>query len=169
MPRRLSWLFLVSALVLTASAPGLADRIGLGKGFRPPSFTATDLDGTTHTLEEYQGRVLVLHFWASWCPYCRTEIPELRELQQQWTSKDVRVLAVSTDEDLDTLKRFIAQHRLPYPVIADAQQETPISDQYGVSGIPVTYVMGRDGRIAERLNGAGEVIEAVQRVLATSS
>ena len=129
----------------------------------------TDLDGETHTLEAYQGRVLVLHFWASWCPYCRSEISELRELQQQWTSKDVRVMAVSTDQDLETLKRFIAQQRLPYPVIADVEQESSLSDQYGVSGIPVTYVIGRDGRIAERLNGASEIIETVQRVLKGSS
>lgn len=169
MTRRFFQLLCVPVLVLTASASGFADRVGLGKGFRPPSFSATDLDGTRHTLEEYQNRILVLHFWATWCPYCRKEIPELRELQHQWAAKDVRVLTVSTDEDLGKLKQFVAQQRLPYPVIADAQQDESVSDQYGVSGIPVTYVIGRDGRIAERLNGASEIIDTVRRVLEHAS
>jgi peroxiredoxin len=152
------------------SAPkSTRDRVGLGSGYRPPPFSATDMAGQSHSLEQYAGSVLVLHFWASWCPYCRSEIPELTELQQQWADKGVRILTVSTDHEPEALKRFIAQTKLPYPIVADAQAEWPISEQYGVSGIPVTYIIGPDGVIVERFAGATEIIEAVKRVLARSS
>ncbi len=137
------------------------DRIGLGEGYRPPPFTATDLAGKPHSLEDQKGRVVVLHFWASWCPYCRTEIPELRELHEQWAAKGVRVVTVSIDENVEQLKQFVAEQGLPYPVISDMD----LADQYAVSGIPVTYVIAKDGRIVTRLGGAGDIIEAVKRAL----
>lgn len=175
MSRALPWMLLCSlGMTVIGSGDGRvgaathrvpASRIGLGTGYRPPPFSARDLNGKTHTLEEYEDQVLVLHFWASWCPYCRSEIPKLKELQRQWASRDVRVLAVSTDADLDTLKRFVDQEDLPYPVIADLEAESPIADQYGISGIPVTYVIAKDGRIFARLNGSSEIIATVERAL----
>ncbi|PIQ83496.1 MAG: hypothetical protein COV75_07110 [Candidatus Omnitrophica bacterium CG11_big_fil_rev_8_21_14_0_20_63_9] len=144
------------------------NAIGLGVGYQPPPFSAADLNGQQHDLAAYKGRVVVLHFWASWCPYCRSEIPELTELYQQ-ANKSVQVIAVSSDEDVAVLKQFIAEKQLPYPIIADHDMPRSISEQYGISGIPVTYVIGKDGRIAERLHGASEIIEAVTRVLAGPS
>ena len=160
---------LCGGLVLTAAAATRKDRaVGLGVGYRPPEFTASDLNGTRRSLEQ-NGQVVVLHFWASWCPFCRSEIPELTELHREWVSKGVRVLTVSTDEDVATLKQFVAQQGLSYPVIADAQAKDSVAEQYAISGIPVTYIIGRDGLIAQRLNGASEIIEAVKRTLAQPS
>lgn len=162
------WGYVVAAIccgmVLTAAgAKGHGGTIGLGVGYRPPEFTVRDLNGTWQSLGSQKGNVVVLHFWASWCPYCRSEIPELTELQQQWTSKGVRVLAVSTDDDVEKLKQFATQSGLPYPIIADAEAEDSVVEQYAISGIPVTYVIGRDGLIAHRLVGASEIIDAVKR------
>ena len=142
------------------------DAVGLGVGYRPPEFSGTDLQGRTHTLAAYRGSVLVLHFWATWCPYCRGEIPELTQLSGgEWAGRGVRVLAVSTDQGLEKLRRFVGKSGLPYAVIADAQQDFMISDKYGISGIPVTYVIGRDGHIASRLSGAGDIIAEVRKAL----
>lgn len=144
------------------------ERVGLSVGLRPPDFSATDLNGTSHTLAQHRGKVVVLHFWASWCPYCRSEIPELTQLHGEWTSKGVLVLTISADEDLAALQRFVAQRRLPYPVIADLKARPSVVDRYRLSGVPTTYVVGRDGRIAVRIDGAGDLIRAVEQTLSRS-
>lgn len=142
------------------------ELIGLGEGFQPPPFSASDLSGQAHTLSDYARRVLVLHFWASWCPFCRAEIPKLRQVRSEWTEQEVAILAVSTDEELGKLKEFLAQQEaLPYPVVADVQADFATSDQYGVSGIPVTYVIGRDGHIAAALHGSSDIPGAVREAL----
>ena len=151
-----------------AMPPQAAVRTGTRAGFRPPDFSARDLAGQPQTLARYRGRLLVLHFWASWCPHCRGEIPELVDLHDQG-AHDVKVLTVSVDEDPAALRRFIASAGLPYPVIADAQASAPISNRYRVQGIPVTVIIGRDGLIAARLDGAGDIRGAVQRALGAAA
>jgi len=161
-------------LVMVAAAMGgtqgaaAAERtksvaIGLGAGYRPPEFSAEDLSGTVQSLGDHTGNVVVLHFWATWCPYCRGEIGELTQLHMEWASKGVRVITISTDQDAGKLKQFLAKSPVPYPVIHDPS----IADQYAISGIPVTYVIGRDGRIVQRLDGASDIIAAVTRALET--
>jgi peroxiredoxin len=158
---------LLAVLVVCGAGAASAERakpaaFGLGVGYRPPEFESKDLGGTAQSIEKYRGSVLVLHFWATWCPYCRNEIPELTELQTQWADKGVRVLAVSTDQDARKLEQFLAKSPVPYPVVHDPA----IAGQYAVSGIPVTYVVGRDGRIVQRLEGASDIISTVERALA---
>ena len=148
-----------------AGASAARSATGLDVSDQPPPFSAVDLSGEQHTLQDYLGSVLVLHFWASWCPYCRGEIPKLKTLHEQWASKGVRVLTVSVDEDPAQLRRFVAKAALPYPVVADGEANFSVSDRYGIDGIPVTYVVGRDGQIASALPGRADIIGAVQRAL----
>ena len=149
-----------------ATSPGKTkEAVGLTVGDRPPPFAANDLNGQPQALATYQGQVVVLHFWASWCPYCRGEIEELVELHARWASKGVKVLTVGLDEDVAVLKQFVTRAALPYPVVADADAPTSIAAQYGVSGIPVTYVLTREGHIASRLDGSADIRGAVQHAL----
>ena len=151
--------------VLASGAwPGGFGEDGLPSGTQAPAFAAVDLDGAAQQLTQYQGSLLVLHFWATWCPYCRGEIPKLKIVRQAWASRGVRVLAVSVDADPQALKRFVAQAALPYPVIADLEAHFALADAYRVSGIPITYLIGPDGRIAERLDGAADILGAVERL-----
>lgn len=138
---------------------------GLRPGQWPPRFAAEDLSGNRQTLEQYEGKILVLHFWASWCPFCRGEIPKLTTLHEQWVSKGVAVLTVSLDEDRAQLEQFVQQATLPYPVVADSQAPTSLGRRYDVSGIPVTYILGRDGRIIFRFEGRADIIGAAQTAL----
>ncbi len=139
--------------------------VGVGVGYRPPEFSASDLNGQRQDLQQYQGNVLVLHFWASWCPYCRGEIPKLLKVHGELASKGVKVLTVSTDQDVAKLKQFVAENHLPYPVIADLEADPSVADQYGVSGIPVTLIVTKDGHIAYRLTGTSDIVDSVQHVL----
>lgn len=160
---------LAAGMLLLGSAGASAERIGLGVGKRLPPFEALDLHGAPQSLERYTGQVLVLHFWASWCPYCRGEIPELTELHQAWGKQGVRVLSVSVDTDQQQLRRYLARQPLPYPVILDAALESSLADRYGISGIPVTYVIGRRAEVIARLEGSADITRAVQRALRADS
>ena len=178
-PRRAVWL-LCGALALGALTAGwltearaetrrqTRESIGLEAGDRPPPFSATDLNGHAQTLSQYRGQVVVLHFWASWCPYCRGEIPKLKQVHAQGSSNGVAVVAVSVDDDVDALQRFLASSALGYPVIADADTDPSLADQYDISGIPVTYIVMRDGHIASKLEGSSDIAGAVQQALALS-
>jgi len=156
-----------------ASAAGLrsSERIeeGFGIGQRPPQFSAIDLNGKRQTLKQYRGRIVVLHFWATWCPYCRGEIPKLFQIHEQGSSLGVTVLAVSVDHDLDQLQTFVQQVGIPYIVIPDAISQYSLAIAYGIRGFPVTYLLDRTGRIAYRFFGSTDLIGAVQHLLDQSS
>jgi len=142
---------------------------GLSVGQRPPAFSVLDLQGQRQSLKQYRGQVVVLHFWATWCPYCRGEIPKLLQIHEQGSPQGVTVLAVSVDEDLAQLQAFVQQAGLPYIVIPDARSPSSVASAYGVRGIPVTYLLDRDGRIAYRFFGSADLLGAVQHLLARSS
>ncbi len=146
-----------------------AESPGLSPGQRPPAFTASDLNGIEQRLDRYQGKVLVLHFWATWCPFCRGEIEELKTLQTEWARQGVAVLTVNLDEDLPTVQEFVKSQGLPYPVISDRRVGLLLGQQYDVRGIPVTYIIGRDGRVVLRFNGQADLVEAVKTALQAPS
>ncbi|MBI4003389.1 MAG: TlpA family protein disulfide reductase [Candidatus Omnitrophica bacterium] len=164
-------LLLGSPLLWRAAEAGAKapDEEGFSVGQRPPGFSVLDLQGQRHSLKQYRGRVVVLHFWASWCPYCRGEIPKLLQVHEQGSPQGVTVLAVSVDQNLAQLQAFVQQAGLPYIVIPDAHSPSSIANAYGVRGIPVTYLLDRDGRIASRFFGSADLISAVQRLLTHSS
>lgn len=164
-------LLLGSVLLWRAAEAGAKspEEEGISVGQRPPAFSVLDLKEQRHTLKQYRGRVVVLHFWASWCPYCRGEIPKLLQIHEQGSPQGVTVLAVSVDEDLAQLQAFVQQAGLSYIVIPDARSPSSVASAYGVRGIPVTYLLDRNGRIAYRFFGSADLIGAIQRLLAPSS
>ena len=142
---------------------------GLGIGQRPPDFAVQDLAGASQSLQQHKGRVVVLHFWASWCGFCRSEIPELLALHNEWSARGVDVLTVSIDRQPEQLRQFLAATPLPYPIIVDQEQGDLLASRFDVSGIPVTYIVDRDGRIALHLQGASDITAAVRETLGASS
>ncbi len=159
-------LALIAAAVLWPSAPLESTQWKTPTvGQSPPALNAADLSGRRHSLSQYRQRVVLVHFWATWCPYCRGEVPKLKRLAQAWTADDVVVLAVSVDEDLQALRAFVQQQRLPYPVIPDAAASAALANRYGVEGIPVTYLIGRDGRIAAKFVGPADLVGEVRRLV----
>ncbi len=139
---------------------------GLEPGQRPPDFLLSDLSGTPQTLAQYRGQVVVLHFWATWCPYCRAEIPKLVEAHHQWASGRVMILAVSVDRHREQLVTFVNTAKLPYAVAADIDASASLARRYHVSSLPTTVIIGRDGRIVSRLTGSADIHGEIERVLA---
>ena len=162
-------LLLASVAVLTAGAVSAASPRGLRPGKQPPDFSAPDLTGAAQSLRAYRGKMVVLHFWATWCPYCRNEIPKLKEIQSRWGAKQVKILTVSVDEDLAKLQQFVKDQQLPYTVLWEGQAEDTISDLYGVAGLPTTYLIGKDGLVLNRVSGAADLVGMVQHAVEAGS
>jgi cytochrome c biogenesis protein CcmG, thiol:disulfide interchange protein DsbE len=111
-------------------------------GVPAPDFVVQD-DQAKIALTQFRGQVVVLNFWASWCPPCIEETPSLVAMQQQLKAKGVVVVAVSIDEDEDAYHRFIKQYGISFPTVRDPSGR--IEHLYGTVKIPETYIIDRDG------------------------
>ena len=162
-------LFTVMLLALLAW-PGTTSA-GLQIGDKAPPLDKVQwIKGEPVDLAKGAGKeIYVLEFWATWCGYCRGEIPELMEAQTTLSEQGVSVLAISVDQDRETLAQFLQRTPLPYPVVADGDAKEPLSSQYGITGLPVTFIIGRDGRIAARLYGSSDILGAVRDALQPSA
>ena len=107
-------------------------------------FTLTDLNGHSWTLKSLRGKVVVVNFWATWCPPCRKELPDLEQLSERFKDQGLVVLALS-DEDVTKVKPFVEQRNLTYPVLLDAGGR--VAKEYDVEGIPKTFVYDREGKL----------------------
>jgi peroxiredoxin len=107
-------------------------------------FTLQELNGKNWTLKEQHGKVVVLNFWATWCPPCRKEMPDLETLYQQFKDQGLLILAIS-DEDAGKVKPFIAQQKVTYPILLDPDRK--VNDLFQIEGIPKTFVYDRNGKL----------------------
>lgn len=116
-----------------------------------PDFSVTDLSGQTLQLSRYRGKVVLLNFWATWCAPCRSEIPAFVDLQNEYQRRGLQVIGISLDDDQKPVHTFYQQLRMNYPVaIGDAK----LAEQYGgILGLPVTFLIGRDGLIYAKYEG----------------
>jgi cytochrome c biogenesis protein CcmG/thiol:disulfide interchange protein DsbE len=146
-------LILVSIVAATValvvlSRPRQAARVGGAA----PDFTLPDLKGGQVSLKDFRGRVVVLNFWATWCPPCVEEMPSLVRFARQMEPEGVTVVGVSVDYDENALRQFVEKYGVPFPVALDTQQRVPA--RYGTFKYPETYIIDKEGRIAEKLIGA---------------
>ena len=107
-------------------------------------FTLTDLTGKRWTLRQLGGKVALVNFWATWCPPCRNEMPDLDALYRQFRDKGFVVLAIS-DEDREKVVPFLGEHPVSYPVLLDPGRR--VNEQFAVHGIPKSFVYDRSGRL----------------------
>jgi peroxiredoxin len=114
------------------------------EGRQHADFTLTDLEGKSWTLSELRGKVVVVNFWATWCPPCRKEMPDLEALYNRFKSEGLVVLAIS-DEDAAKVRPFSAEHQVTYPVLLDPGRK--VNDLFQVEGIPKTFVYDRGGKL----------------------
>jgi cytochrome c biogenesis protein CcmG/thiol:disulfide interchange protein DsbE len=120
-------------------------------GGNAPDFTIQDADRTI-TLSQYRGQVVVLNFWATWCPPCVEETPSLVQLQQRLKDKGIVVLAVSTDADDSAYHRFLKVHNVDLLTVRDAKQAS--NALYGTVMFPETWIIDRKGVVRRKFVGA---------------
>lgn len=127
-----------------------------------PQFVRTDLNGMRIDLSAYRGRVVLLTFWATWCAPCQIEMPHFIAWQNRYGGEGLQILAVSMDDDSAPVRTLIRKRRVNYPVVMG---DEPLGTEYGgILGLPITFLIDRQGNIVEEFKGEGK-IGAMQREL----
>jgi thiol-disulfide isomerase/thioredoxin len=121
-----------------------------------PDFVLQDLDGKTRRLSDYKGKVVLVNFWATWCPPCRREMPSMERLYQKLKNEPFMVLAPDQYESFDIVFSFTGQldPAPTFPILLDPNSVA--SKAWGVKGLPSSYVVDKQGRIAYRAIGGRE-------------
>ncbi len=107
-------------------------------------FTLTDLQGKTWTFSALRGKVVLVNFWATWCPPCRKEMPDLEALYNRFKDQGLVILAIS-DEEAAKVQPFLAERKITYPVMLDPGRK--VNDLFQVEGIPKSFVYNREGKL----------------------
>ncbi|MGB8598787.1 MAG: TlpA disulfide reductase family protein [Burkholderiales bacterium] len=131
--------------------------------FRPwsgdtPPLVLKDLDGKLFDLSKYRGKVVIVNFMATWCGPCVEEMPSLQKLREQFRGKGLEVIAVNTGESEAKVSQFAQNLRIKFPVLLDPDEE--VKAAWKVYGIPATFIVGTDGKIAYRVLGEIDWLEA---------
>jgi thiol-disulfide isomerase/thioredoxin len=116
-----------------------------------PNFSRPDLSHRRIVLSSYRGKIVLLNFWATWCEPCLLEMPTFVEWQKQYGSKDFQVIGISMDDAAPEVIAAVSRLKLNYPVVMG--DEYLGADYGGVLGLPVTFLIGRDGKIQARYQG----------------
>ena len=119
-------------------------------GTSAPDFTVQDVDRKV-TLSQYRGQIVVLNFWATWCPPCVEEMPSLVSMSQRMKDKGVEVLGVSIDVDSDAYHRFLKDHGVNFVTVRDPDQKS--NTLYGTFKYPETYIIDRNGVVRRKFIG----------------
>jgi thiol-disulfide isomerase/thioredoxin len=160
--RNIQWIIIGSLVTLvgiglfSARKQLAAELFPIRIGNAAPSFSAMPLaaNATPKTIADYEGEVVLLNVWATWCGPCRVEMPSMQRLEQQLGPKGLRIVAVSVDVAgmEEAIKRFTEEMQLSFEILHNAPGD--IQRIYQTTGVPETFIIGRDGRLRRRVIGA---------------
>jgi len=151
---RLALLLLVlpAAVAGPASPPAGKQVLSEVAGTPPaPDFSLTDIDGRQHRLGDYRGRVVIVNFWATWCPPCREEMPSMQRAWERIRDEGIVMLGINLGEDEDAIFEFTAGYPVDFPLLMD--RDSSVIRAWGVRGLPTTFVIDPRGRIRYRAVG----------------
>lgn len=159
-----------AAAILAADLPPLSHNLAKLAPQPAPALELKDLVGAPHDLAQLNGRVVLINFWATWCPPCRREIPSMERLSQNFKREAFSVLAVDIGEDTDTIDAFTSQlDTTPtFPILLDPRSRT--LQTWAVAGLPTTFLVDKQGSIVARAIGGREfdhpeIVQAIRELL----
>ncbi len=155
---------LVAVLFLLAGTSSAQDEISglsvtltrLEQSLPAPDFILKDMDDEPHALQDYRGKVVLINFWATWCPPCRKEMPSLERLYQKFSEQPFVVLAVNQWEDADHVFTYMGDLNVfpSFPILFDP--DSTVSADYGVRGLPTSFIIDPEGKIIYKAVGGRE-------------
>jgi len=153
----ISILLLFSGLTTGSSVLEAAGRQSLHAVKERPlatEFELKDIDGKVYRMSQYRGKVVIVNFWATWCPPCREEMPSMERAYEKLKKSDIEILAINIGEDEDAIFKFSADYPVSFPLLMD--QDSRVIKQWPVTALPTTYVIDPEGRIVYRAIGSRE-------------
>ncbi len=154
MYRRIFLIVSLLGLAIWAVWYGLRQDLGRGPkiGSLAPDFTLVDQENRPQTLSSFQGKVVLINFWATWCGPCQYEMPSLELLYRKFQGRGLVVLGVSLDEEgWPVIREFLQKVPLSFPVLNDREQQ--VTELYQTFRIPETYLIDKSGKIADKIVG----------------
>ncbi len=150
------------ALPLATASAANVKATAPAAGRLAPDFTRKGLDGQSIHLAQYRGKVVLLNFWATWCGPCMAEMPKFSEWQTKYAAQGLQVVGISMDDDRAPVDKVYRRLKLSYPVTMGDEH---LGEQYGgVLGLPISYLIGPDGKVLERYQGATNLDQMEKRI-----
>jgi peroxiredoxin len=141
---------LCAALLLPGSAFP-ADLMPTRTNASAPDFNLTDLDGVSHRLSDYRGKVVIVTFWATWCGPCRDELPVLQRAWKRLQREGVQVLAINVSQTAYQIQRALNDSPVTFPVLMD--EGSAVTQEWEITMLPAAYVLDPQGRLSKRVIG----------------
>jgi peroxiredoxin len=141
---------LISLLFIAAILAPLP-AFAVNAGDAAPGFSLKDMNGNTVTLTSLKGKVVFLTFWATWCPSCKEELPDLNTMQRKYAGKGFTVLSICIESSDSLVANYLKKHPVTFPVLVD--KEGAVADAYRFSGFPASFMVGKDGIIMHKHSG----------------
>ncbi|NTW83349.1 MAG: TlpA family protein disulfide reductase [Chlorobiaceae bacterium] len=149
--------FSAALLLLVCNAGSLSAAAGSGQNLSAPGFSAVSLDGKPTGSSALAGKAYIINFFASWCPPCKAEIPDMVSLQNQYAKKGFTFVGIAVKESEPTIRKFVQQNRISYPVVMGNEEIVNAFSRYvdgGIRGIPTSFVVNSSGKITRIIVGA---------------
>lgn len=153
---RIVFIALMALLVLSSCTKGKKQAI---KGEEAPDFTLNDTNGSNVHLSDLRGKVVLIEFWATWCPPCRESIPAMNEIYKRYNEKGLVILGISVDKGqnvVEDLRAFVREYSILYPVLIDSKN---VNNLYGVYSIPTTFLIDKEGKVVLKNIGFSPELE----------
>lgn len=141
-----------------------ADKLAPGSDF--PDFHENDVNGKPLSISQFKGKVVLVDFWATWCPPCVKEVPTIQAAYDKFHGQGFEIVGISLDEEKSSLVKFTAEKKMPWPEFFDGKKwENKLAVKYGIDATPTGYLLDRNGKIIRKLSGDEDLNTEIAQAL----
>lgn len=146
--------FTLQRYLTTTDSAAMPEASSPVTGNTRPEFAMVDIEGNLRNIKDWDGQIVLLNFWATWCPPCLKEIPDFIEVQQQLENRGFQIIGIAVDNE-DDVRDFAAEMAINYPIMAGEMEAIELSQKYGnsIGGLPFSAIIDRNGKITHTITG----------------